>query len=389
MGVELTGKKSHLSDKRVRPTWLSARGKRRATALVVATAAALGVGASSASAVVARQNVRPTPRTAPALSTTDGPSARSAETNTTCTVSGILVPSCGMWWGVSPGTYKDRQQGVNAFEQTTNSRVDIYHAYHFLGQLFPNPQEVAIANQAGHKRLLLLDYVPDGSRTWAQVAAGANDAKLDQEAAYIESHFTQKFFISIHHEPEDEVRSAGSGYTAADFASMYRHVVDRFRRDGVTNVVWVWNIMGVQAPDTQPWFAALYPGDSYVDWIAGDPYGCFTPKVCNDFDTSTINQRFSPKAPWPGFYNWATKAHPGKPLMLAEWGAFTNSGETARVKYLNTARPELSRFPALKALVYWDSTDARRGDVHLAPGSAAAAAVRNLVGASQFSVNAP
>ena len=22
----------------------------------------------------------------------------------------------------------------------------------------------------------------------------------------------------------------------------------------------------------------------------------------------------------PGFYDWATKTHPGKPLMLAEWG---------------------------------------------------------------------
>jgi len=282
----------------------------------------------------------------------------------------------------------NRQQGVNAFEKTTNSRVDIYHAYHFLGQLFPNPQEVAIANQAGHHRLLLLDYRPEGSRTWAQVAAGANDAKLDQEAKYIKSHFTQKFFISIHHEPEDEVRSAvGSGYTAADFAAMYRHVVNRFRGDGVTNVVWVWNIMGVQAPDTKPWFNALYPGNSYVDWIAADPYGCVNTKVCSDFDSSTINQRFSPNAPWPGFYNWATKAHPGKPLMLAEWGAYVNCGEAARVKYLNTVSSELSRFPALKALVYWDSKDARQGDVHLAPGSAAAAAVHNLASGTPFSQN--
>ncbi|CCH79202.1 conserved hypothetical protein [Nostocoides japonicum T1-X7] len=285
---------------------------------------------------------------------------------------------------------KDRQQGLKAFEQTTGAPADIYHTYRFLGNLFPSPQDVAIATEPGHHRLLLIDYVPEGGRSWAQVAAGANDAVLDQEAAYIKGHYTQNFFMSIHHEPEDEVRdTAGSGYTASDFAAMFRHVVQRFRADGVTNVIYVWNIMGLQAPDTKPWFGQLYPGDAYVDWVAADPYGCYNAKVCNDFIGSTINQRFSPNAPWPGFYNWAVKAHPGKPLMLAEWGAYTNTGETARVAYLKTVLPELPQLPALKALVYWDSKDSRMGDVHLVPGSAAAAAVRQLATSSLFAQAVP
>jgi len=302
-----------------------------------------------------------------------------------CKVSAKLVPSCGLWWGVSPGTYRDRRAGTLAFERQLRARVDIYKAYHFSGELFPNATERALARQKRHHRILNIDYVPDGRYNWAQVAAGANDAVLIREARYLKAHFKKKLFVSIHHEPEDEVRqSLGSGYRAQDFAAMFRHVVQVFRAQGVRNVVWVFNIMGTQEPDAAPWFPALYPGDRYVDWIAADPYGCYNAKVCRDFDRSTLNQRFSPNAPWLGFYRWATKTHPGKPLMLSEWAAYTNVDNAARVRYLKTVVRQLGKFPRLKAIVYWNSRDARRGNCALAPGTRASKVVSNLARSSYF-----
>lgn len=307
-----------------------------------------------------------------------------------CTVSAKLVPSCGKWWGVSPGTYQDRVAGTRAFEQQLGAPVDVYKAYHFAGQLFPNDTELALANEKGHHRLLDIDYVPDGTYNWAQVAAGDADAMLITEARYLKTHFSRKLFISIHHEPEDEVvETKGSGHRAEDFAAMFRHVVDVFRTQGVTNVVWVYNIMGSQDPDSASWFPALYPGDRYVDWIAGDPYGCFNAKVCNDFDTSTINQRFSANAPWLGFYRWATTTHPGKPLMLSEWAAYTNVSGTDRVRYLRTVHKELGKFPMLKAVLYWNSKDAQRGNCALAPGSHASNVVSRLARGKFFKQPVP
>jgi hypothetical protein len=302
-----------------------------------------------------------------------------------CTVSPKLVPSCGLWWGVSPGMWQDRKAGTHAFERQLGARVDIYKSYHFNHELFPTPSERALARQPGHHRLLDLDYVPDGALSWAQVAAGQDDAQLIREARYLKRTFKHKLFISVHHEPEEEVvQSPGSGHRAADFAAMFRHVVNVFRAQGVHNVVWVYNIMGDQGADSEPWFGQLYPGDAYVDWIAADIYGCFARNVCRSFAKSSLNQRFSRVAPWPGFYRWARHAHPRKPIMLSEWGAFSNVGEAKRVRYLRTVRHQLRNFPHLKALVYWDSNRTSRGDVHLEPGTRASAVVGRLARSHRF-----
>ena len=55
----------------------------------------------------------------------------------------------------------------------------------------------------------------------------------------------------------------------------------------------------------------------------------------------------------PGFYTWATTRHPGKPLMIAEWGLFDEGLKTnplGAAQFYATIADELSRFPAIKAL---------------------------------------
>jgi hypothetical protein len=305
-----------------------------------------------------------------------------------CTVSAKLVPSCGLWWGVSPGMWHDRAAGTRAFERQMGARVDVYKSYHFNTDRFPTPGERAIAREPGHHRLLNLDYVPDGSYSWAQVAAGKDDGQIVAEARYLKRTFKHRLFIGIHHEPEDEVVEApGSGYQASDFAAMFRHVVRVFRAQGVHNVVWVFNIMGDQGADSESWFPRLYPGNRFVDWIGADIYGCVSPKLCHSFAKSTMNQRFSRHATWPGFYRWSIRHHPHKPIMLSEWAAFANVPEADRVSYLRTLREQLHLFPRLKALVYWDSNQSRRGDPHLEAGSLASDVVARLAQSWRFRQN--
>jgi hypothetical protein len=71
------------------------------------------------------------------------------------------------------------------------------------------------------------------------------DPELDRLAAHMRRTWTEPFFLTIHHEPEEEVREIpGSGYRADDYAAMFRHVVERLRAQGVVNAVRVFDVMG-------------------------------------------------------------------------------------------------------------------------------------------------
>jgi hypothetical protein len=296
-----------------------------------------------------------------------------------CSVSDLLVPSCGAWTGVAPGAFTEqpKREALADFERRTGEPVDIVHVYHRAGTLFPTARDLGLARQGGTRRLLLVNYKPEGGHTWAEVADGAMDEELDRQAAYLRAHYTDPFFLAVHHEPENEVvPDAGSGFTARDYARMYRHVIQRLRGQGVDNIVSVFNLMGTTHWATRPWFEQLYPGDSVVDWIAWDPYACGDPDLpCGDF-AGFVNRTADE---WPGFYAWATATHPDKPLMIAEWGVAEHGDPDRKADFFATVAEQLPEFPAIKALVYFDSPRAHDGDTRVTSTRAALDAYRELI----------
>jgi hypothetical protein len=275
--------------------------------------------------------------------------------NAGCTVSAELVPSCGAWWGVAPAAFTStpRTEALHDFERKIGRPVDIYHAYHRGDEIFPTAEEMAIAREPGHPRILLLNWRPDIGHTWAAVAAGAMDGQIDRLSAHIRATFPEKFFLVIHHEPEEEVQpTAGSGYTADDYRNMFRHVVQRFRADGVHNALFTAVLMGSQKWGVQPWFDRLYPGGDVVDWLGMDPYASAqTP----DF-SHLINMTSTQGRGFPGFYTWAGAIAPGKPIMMAEWGVFSTG--TRKAAFFKSVAAQLKGHPRVKALVYFDTPKA-------------------------------
>jgi hypothetical protein len=269
-----------------------------------------------------------------------------------CTVSAKLVPSCGAWWGVAPASFTDtpRTRALHDFERKIDRPVDIYHAYHRGNEIFPTAEEIAIARERGRPRILLLNWKPDFGRSWASVAAGSMDGQIDRLAAHIKATFPEKFFMVIHHEPEEEVRpTPGSGHTADDFRTMFRHVVNRFRADGVRNALFTVVLMGFDGWGRQPWFDRLYPGADVVDWVGMDPYASAeTP----DF-SHLVNQTTDRGRGFPGFYKWAAKMAPGKPVMVAEWGVF--SAAPSKAAFFRSVAAQFRRHPRVKAMVYFET----------------------------------
>lgn len=346
------------------------RGHAGVAGLVTAallTACGPGAGQSTTAPPTA-----PTPTTSsvPTQAPSESPPAATTEPGTSfvrnaaftapgrCPLSEQLVPSCGVLWGAAVNPDWGRGQGWEAafrdFEALTGRPLDVVHRFHVGDELFPTADELARAARPRGASLFFFNWKPAPELTFAEIAAGAVDDRIDRQAAHLQRHVDGPFFLGIHHEPEDRIDPApGSGDTAADYRAMYRHVVQRLRDRGVGRMVTVMTYRGSPVWSAQPWFEGLYPGDDVVDWIGFDPYVFPHPGWDQAFPAAL--DRTAGGAPgWPGFYTWATDTHPDKPLMLAEWGISQEFDDAVVLDHLDSVRRTLRTHTALKALVYWD-----------------------------------
>jgi beta-mannanase len=246
-------------------------------------------------------------------------------------LSAIMAPSGGALWGTSKF---DR-----SWESQLGRKFDIAHFYHQWTSNFPTAEERSIAAEG---RLLLLNWKMPSP--WSSVANGGQDGQIAAVAGRLKA-LGRKVFLAPHHEPEDQVGSFGS---ASDYARAYRRIVEEFRQAGANNVIFVWNMMGYVGG----WgsiYPQLYPGDSYVDWIAWDPYnwyGCKSGQKPRSFAEIT-----------KPMYDWTAAHAPGKPLMLAEFGLREQpAGAPSKAEWFRDALVTLKTTRTrIKALVYFNT----------------------------------
>ena len=324
----------------------------------------------------------------------DPSSARPAEPTTAssvaratpaCPLNHNLVPRCGVLWGAYAQAVGG-QPALEAFQQlerVSGTRFSVVHYYHQGSDLFPTPWEMQLAR---HHRYLLLSWKPEAGHTWAEVAAGAADDYIDREAAYLRQNYRKQFFLVIHHEPENEViETAGSGFTAGDYRAMFRHVESRLGADGIDNAVYVMNYMGAQTYAERSWYADLWPGRRFVDWIAFDPYDAPGLNPQSGGFRRMVNRHWGTGV-WRGSYRWAHQHFPAKPVMLAEWGA-AEKPRSAEWKpaFFQTVVRDVRTMPQLKLLAYFSSpTPNVGGDVRPNTSDPSTAAWRALAKRSIF-----
>ena len=301
-----------------------------------------------------------------------------------CHLDRILRPSCGVLFGAfaQPVGSENSDQAFRRLQRSTGSHLRVLHFYHQGTELFPTPWEIKLSNH-GHR--LLLNWKPEDGHSWAQVADGAADGYIDSEARYLRAHYHKRFFLIIHHEPENEIGAPGSGYTAADYSAMFRHVEDRLRAGGVHNIVYTMNYMGAQSYSEQPWYPQLWPGNTYVDWIAFDPYTTPTMGGQEGGFKHMVNRHWG-HGPWRGAYNWAHRNHPRKPVMLAEWGAAEKPGDSGwKSWFFGTVPASLRTMPNLKLISYFDSPHGNAsGDVRPNTSSASRSGWQRLAAVPLF-----
>jgi hypothetical protein len=318
------------------------------------------------------------------------PSAPVDAGNDDCVTGALLVPSCGVLWGGAAGGFTSLPRDVEHknWEKLSGRTATIFHTYHKGDEPFPTKSEIAMTQDAANPRVLLLNWKIAYGSTWAKVAKGEQDKRIDAFATRIKA-YGKKTFLVLHHEPEnDVVAKAGSGWEAKDYAAMYRHTIERLRAKGATNVVNVMAYMGNEKWMAQSWWKDLYPGNDIVDWIGLDSYVSVEKGYYHYGDFGDLLDR-APTGGGPGFYEWATTQHPGKPIMIAEWGGYHQIGKPIdKSPVYHSVLPELVKRPAVKAIVHFDTKadDEGNRDISIDSTPAGLAAFKKLAANPIFNV---
>jgi hypothetical protein len=177
------------------------------------------------------------------------------------------------------------------------------------------------------------------SHGMAAVAGGLYDFYVDAWAAEA-ARFGKPLFLRLAHEMNDPYRYpwGPQNNTKEEFIAAWRHVVERFRRAGAENVIWVWS-----PHVAYDYWDLYYPGDGYVDWVA----------------TGALN--FGPIAQWSKWWSFdeifGTKyqklAGFGKPIMVAEFASLAVGGD--RKAWYAAALTDLPRrYPAVASLLFFN-----------------------------------
>ncbi len=141
----------------------------------------------------------------------------------------------------------------------------------------------------------------------------------------------------------------GGGFAGPEtFKRAWRHVVDRVRAHGGTNVLWVFHVNNYSDPQ-EKWnaVAEYYPGARYVDWLGLSIYGKQERFQDHwmDFDEDLLEEPYATLG--------AVDAT--KPIIVAEFGVgeFPDLGDKAKWiahAFASMSSPAYSR---VKAAVYW------------------------------------
>ncbi len=277
-----------------------------------------------------------------------------------CVTIDKLVNPCRPWLAASVGKYTDNGIGsdlksqVLYHEQRIGKQLDAIKDYRVAGQALSN-DDVYFATRAN--TFLMLNWKPVAN-DWASANANndAVKADIDKMANSIKSLGDHTVFLTLWHEPEDNVSTMdpspacttlkGTSGSPSDFVNMYRYVHDRFAEDNVTNVVWAVDFMNYN-----PWdclINLLYPGDNYVDWIVFNAYGGADGKSYADNVSHFYNLLSSNSTP---DHNYLSKQ-----WGIAEWSA-RNATEDQGVSYFKQAQDvvDSNQFPKLKLYMTFDN----------------------------------
>ncbi len=209
------------------------------------------------------------------------------------------------------------------YEARVQDRVSNARLYYLWDQPFPDATATWARNGGRKVFMSVRPKRMNGSVVlWADIAAARPGsglyAQMQTWARQIKK-FNAPVYFTFNHEPETAKNKVNG--TAAEYVLAWRKFITVLRNEGVNNAeyVFIGTSFGFGRGRTQQY----YPGDAYVDAIGADAYNWYTcrPGINNKwFSMKQLVDRMMPFA----------KEHPGKDLMLPEFGTTEDPEDHSR-----------------------------------------------------------
>jgi hypothetical protein len=218
----------------------------------------------------------------------------------------------------------------------------------------------------------------DPNWTLDSITNGSHDAYIRQWTHDVAA-WGKPIFVRPLHEMNGNWYPWGmnvNGNSTSDFVPAWRHIVNVANSQGATNISWVW-CPNVASSSGQAAYAALYPGDAYVNWSCIDGYNWGTSQSWSHWQSlSTIfNSSID-----------AVTALTNKPLMIGEMSSAESGGDKASW-ITNGYASLLSDMPAVRAVTWFDTV--KETDWRVNSSTDALSAYRAVSKLSAFSATAP
>ena len=165
-------------------------------------------------------------------------------------------------WGAFTSGAPDDRGAIEHFNSLVGRRAVIWHTYKNWDEDPFAGQTVRVSWESG--AVPLLTWEPWG-HDLRDIARGRYDGYL-HDVARSGREFGKPVLLLPAHEMNGDWYPWGvAGNSPRDYKRAYRHTVRIFRREGASNVKFVW------APNVGT-FSSLYPGDKWVDFLGIDGY---------------------------------------------------------------------------------------------------------------------
>jgi hypothetical protein len=264
---------------------------------------------------------------------------------------GSPVPGHQLMLGATGQTRQEIQQR----ESETGHRLEGVRVFRRWDEPLFNGDQLW-ARKTGHTVFLSIkSRLSDGAKlSWRDIATARTNSPLwrdmERQAQQIK-RFGAIVYVVFNHEPDSHTSAPMGG--PADFVAAWRRIVSTYRAAGVRNARYVWTVTGwafaANAGGGRTRADLYYPGDAYVDDIAGDTYNwntCHSRSGTWQSPAQLIGpeQRFGLR-------------HPAKGLMLLEFGSVEDPAHPGRKAQWLRDMAALLATPAyrqFRAALYWD-----------------------------------
>ena len=202
---------------------------------------------------------------------------------------------------------------VRQFASETAQPVNI--SLYYSG--WNDPFQVNMANWAYQSGGMPFAQILPYHLSLTSIAAGRYDTYLRSFASEV-SDYRHPVLIGFAPEMNGNWYGWGNGRTQPSvYIAAWRHVVDVFRAEHVSNVIWVWTVNSVNASRAP--LAQWWPGASYVTWVGIDGYYYFPTDTFNEVFGTTIDQ---------------LRTFTDKRVLISETGIGPNSDDVSQMNGL-------------------------------------------------------